>query len=250
MGTKRMLHKKISISFQVNKLSLPAQLLFTWMISHADDDGRLKGEPEHIRAMVVPMKKWSFSSIKKYLLEMSSVGLIYYWERNSEWFVEFAKWKEHQTLQKDRYKPSDLPTFNPENGNNMVTENIQNDSSVETQDNISKVKDNKDQINKGEQKDNDIADKKSPSYKMINPKDFTPNSSGENMAFDTWKRLEPQNPLALQTTYLKSFKLGLPEYKFGEFASQIEQDPTIKNKGAVFQIKVTEYLIGRGGVQK
>jgi len=57
MAKARMLHNKISKSLQVDSLPVPAQLLFTWMISWADDEGRLKGEPKYIKATVIPYKK-------------------------------------------------------------------------------------------------------------------------------------------------------------------------------------------------
>ena len=41
MAQKRMLDKKISVSEQVAKLSLEAQLIFTWAIPHTDDAGML-----------------------------------------------------------------------------------------------------------------------------------------------------------------------------------------------------------------
>ena len=46
MAISRMLHKSISHSIQVNRLSPEARLLFTWMIPHADDEGRIKGEAD------------------------------------------------------------------------------------------------------------------------------------------------------------------------------------------------------------
>ena len=59
MAKARMLHKKISISLQVNSLPLPAKLLFTWLIAHTDDEGRILGSPKYIKATVVPMTNWS-----------------------------------------------------------------------------------------------------------------------------------------------------------------------------------------------
>ena len=78
MAKARMLHNKISTLLQVNRLSLPAKLLFTWMIAHADDEGRLRGEPEYIKATVVPMTKWSFKLISVYIKEMVNQQLIYH----------------------------------------------------------------------------------------------------------------------------------------------------------------------------
>jgi len=70
MAKARMLHKTISTSSQVNKLSLPARLLFTWAIAHADDDGRLRGDPEYIKATVVPMVRWSFKKVERYFADV------------------------------------------------------------------------------------------------------------------------------------------------------------------------------------
>ena len=111
MAKARMLHKKISISQQVNNLSLPTQLLFTWMIAHADDEGRLRGESDYIRATVVPMKNWSPKRIERYLEEIKSVNLIYRWEHNDEWIIEFIRWNEHQIIRKDRFTSSNLLSF-------------------------------------------------------------------------------------------------------------------------------------------
>lgn len=253
MAKARMLHNKISTSSQVNKLSLPAKLLFTWMIAHADDDGRMKGDPACVKAKVVPMVNWSFKRIEAYLWEIKNAELIYYWKQKDEWFIEFKKWKGHQSIKADRYKPSDLPSFDDENGNVVVPENIQKQSGREPQfkiiesnvDKHSKIK-----FKKSELKNEEIADKKSLSYRNINSEKFTSSSNGKSVAFDTWKRLEPDNSKALQLTYLRALKLGLPEHKFGEFASEIEQDSNIRNRGAVFNKKVTIYLMGKDKVRK
>src|SRR3990167_3598798 len=109
MAKARMLHRSISTSSQVNRLSLPARLLFTWMIPHADDEGRLKGSAEYIKASVVPMTNWTFKRIKSYLEEIKSSGLIHYWQQNNEWFIEFAKWRQYQQIRKDRFEYSNLP---------------------------------------------------------------------------------------------------------------------------------------------
>jgi len=116
MAQRRMLNKSISQSLQVDRLPLPGQLLFTWMISHADDDGRLNGEPKWVKATVVPLKnkgKWSIRYIQEYLLKMADVSLIYYWYQNGTRYIEFPTWQEHQTIQADRATLSRIPAYNP-----------------------------------------------------------------------------------------------------------------------------------------
>ena len=242
MAKARMLHKKISVSVQVNKLTLPARLLFTWMISHADDEGKLKGDIEFIKAMVVPMTKWSFKKIKGYLTEMKDQELIYYWQENDEWFIEFTKWKEHQYIQKDRFKSSDLPSFHKEVDNKLDTDCIQAVSTSSPQSNISES--NLNEVNKSEVNESNIADKSS--YKgngnMVNPRTFKPSSEGEVAALEVWRKLEPENPLAFKTTYLNALGKGLPVNMFYQFSSEIRQDNTIRNPGAIFNKKVETYL--------
>ena len=243
MAKARMLHKKISVSTQVNKLSLPARLLFTWMIPHTDDEGRLKGDPEFIKATVVPMTKWSFKTVRNYLEEIKNQRLIYYWEENKEWFIEFVKWNEHQQIRKDRFEESNLPSFNKGNNNLLTTKRQPEDNQEAPQSNISEL--NKIEVNQSEYNHNEpIAEKNS--YKniagVINPKTFEPKSEGELAAKEAWDKLEPYNPLAFNSTYLKALQRGLPTNLFYQFVSEIKQDPSIENKGAVFNKKVADYF--------
>ncbi len=247
MAKARMLHKKISVSTQVNKLSLSAKLLFTWLIPHADDDGRLKGDPEYIKAMVVPMTKWSFKKVEQCLKEINDIGLIFWWTDTitHEKFIEFIKWNDYQTIRKDRYIKSNLPLFKANNDIHGTTKDQPLDDQQPTQSNTSEL--NLRKVNKSESnaiKNEFIADKNSFNNiaDLINPKKFEPTNEGENAVFEAWKKLEPFNPLALTTTYLKSFRRGLPPEKFYQFTSEINQDPTIKSRGAVFNKKVEDYF--------
>lgn len=241
MAKARMLHKKISVSIQVNKLTLPARLLFTWMIPHADDEGKMKGDPEFIRATVVPMVKWSFKKIREYLDEIRNNGLIYYWQENNEWFIEFIKWSEHQTIRKDRLIPSNLPSHPKKNDNQIV--DICQPTGNQKAAQANGIESNPKEFNKSELNNNDIADEHS--YKenyIVNPRTFEPSSEGEVAALEAWGKLEPTNPLALKITYLNALGKGLPPNMFYQFVSEIRQDSTIRNPGAVFNEKVTLYL--------
>jgi hypothetical protein len=241
MAKARMLHKTISTSSQVNKLSLPARLLFTWAIAHADDDGRLRGEPEYIKATVVPMVRWSFKKVERYLDEMYQVGLIYLWAnpKTSEWFVEFINWNKYQQIKKDRYKPSYLPSFNEESGTTLESNGIQNGTESTPQSNISKL--NEIETNKSEY----VADKKffgAIEEKTNISKDFDPTNEGEVAATEAYKALEADHPWALKLTYLRALGKGLPPNMFYQFVSEINQDPTIEHKGKVFNAKVNEWF--------
>ncbi len=117
MATRRMVSKTISQSLQVDGLSMPAQVLFTWMIPHADDEGRISGSPKWIKATIVPLKggrNWSERCIESYLLDMSDGGLIYYWYQAGTRYLQFPTWKEHQYIQVDRAQLSRIPAYNPD----------------------------------------------------------------------------------------------------------------------------------------
>ncbi len=241
-----MLHAKISVSLQVNKLPEQAQLLFTWMISHADDEGRLKGDAESVRALVVPMKHWSLKRMESYLDAIKREGLIYRWQENNEWFIEFVKWTDHQYIQKDRFKASTLPKYNQEPGDILDTERIQTGDNPSPQAKVNKVKER--EINKSEK---NTSEKKLPATEpnkgkeWANPKTFQPSTEGEVAALETWNQLEHCNPMAFQVTYLTALHKGLPPDKFYQFVSEIKQDSTIEKPGAVFNSKVKAYFEGK-----
>jgi len=100
-------------------------------------------------------------------------------------------------------------------------------------------------------KDNDIKDNKKSDkesiadYKIVNPKNFSPSNEDEYSALEAWKRVEPNNPASFNF-YLKAVKRGFPSSLFFQFASEIEQDPSIENKGRVLNAKVTEYMKEKG----
>lgn len=75
----------------------------------------------------------------------------------------------------------------------------------------------------------------------VNPEFFAPSNETEYAAKTAWEQLEPNNPGSFGF-YLWAIKQGLPAQKFYEFASEIKQNPIIKNKGAVFNKKVRDYL--------
>jgi len=241
MAKARMLHKAISLSEQVNNLSLPAQLLFTWLIPHADDEGRLKGNPKYIKALVVPYHhEWTSEEIESFLQEIEQQGLIYSWEADGKQYIEFPTWKRYQYIAKDRFHESELP-FYKEGVDNPSTPRTQSVAKMTSQANV--VESNIEEINKSEIKNNSKRDIKS--LKEILEVKHIPdtnkssiNSREEAAAYYAWKALEPYNKPALQSTYLNAIRQGITADKIYQFVSEIKQDRTIKNPGKVFNSKV------------
>lgn len=79
-------------------------------------------------------------------------------------------------------------------------------------------------------------------FQIITPKGFQPSNEGEAAAYEAWNQLEHNNPLAFSTTYYTAYKKGLPASLFYQFVSEIKQDESIKNRGAIFNNKVKGYF--------
>lgn len=110
----RMLSPTISVSERVNQLSLEAALVYTWLLPHCDDMGRMSGKPATIKGMVVPLRDdITIEHIKRALREMEEVGLIKLY-RESEVYphgsliIQVVDWWDFQQLrepQPSRYPP-------------------------------------------------------------------------------------------------------------------------------------------------
>ncbi|WP_438498059.1 DnaD domain-containing protein [Paenibacillus sp. IHBB 3054] len=117
MAEKRMLSKVISISEKVNELpDIFDMLLYTWMIPHADDFGRLAGSPGKIKALVVPMLDKSIKDIRDSLLVLDVQGLILWYEVDGERVIQIQQFEKHQQGLHKRTR-SKFPDFPGSSGN-------------------------------------------------------------------------------------------------------------------------------------
>ncbi len=251
MANARLIHRKISVSVQVNNLSDSAKLLFTWMIPYTDVEGKLKGDPLFVKATVIPMLRWPIKKVKKYIEEIANQDLIYYWQANNEWIIEFVNFRRYQTVRKDHEKASYLPSFHDKNDNLSTDQEQSEDSSKLAQSNISE--DSEIEVNTSESNENnDIADKNTfkKIRKVLDPLNYQIESEGQLAAKEVWQEFESNNPKAFYTTYLKAYMKGVPAHLIRQFASEIKQDKTISNRGAIFNNKVETYLCGESGMAR
>ena len=92
MASGRILKTQISLSERVNELPIHAALLFTWMIPHADDFGRMRGSARIIKAMVVPMRDDMLATdVDKCLNQMAESGLIERYQVDGETYIPIPK---------------------------------------------------------------------------------------------------------------------------------------------------------------
>jgi hypothetical protein len=206
MAQKRMIDKKISVSEQVSNLSIEGQLLFTWMIPHADDLGLLPGSPKIIKAMVVPMWGKSIEDIGILLEDMIIQGLIEIFKYKDDSFYRIKKFIKHQTLKKDRQPQIiiDLPLEEDPKKNWQLCEQI-----IPTEVQKFQMEDNGNQMeNMGFQKFPEV---KGSEVKLSEEKIKEGGVEEEKTAADEQSQIKPKkpNPINLTrgqiTAYLKAF---------------------------------------------
>lgn len=97
MAEKRMISKSISVSEKVNMLpDIFDMLLFTWLVPHTDDFGRLTGSPAKVKALVVPMLDKSIRDVERALSELHSAELIIWYECNGDRYIQIVNFEKHQ----------------------------------------------------------------------------------------------------------------------------------------------------------
>ena len=228
MAQRRMIHKSISWSEQVNALSNDfARLLFTWTIPHLDDFGKIEGKAPVIKAIVIPMLfDKTVNDVEQAITEQVEKGLIERYEAEGRLVIKYTNFDKYQTGLNRRTKSS-FPD-NPRDLNKF-TEIPRFSSPSEA-----KITEQNLNANRSEENITNSLSKKE--------EEFQPSNEGEYAALEAFKKLEPNNQKSLRTTYLAALKKGVPAHVLWRFTSEVRQDPTIKNQGAVFNAKVKDWL--------
>ena len=104
-----MISKSISTSTKLAEVGTFARLLFTWIIPHCDDYGRMDGMPKIVRGVVVPLCDETVDDVAQALEDIERVGLIKTYEVNGRRYIQVLKWDEHQTFRSDRPRVSLYP---------------------------------------------------------------------------------------------------------------------------------------------
>jgi len=107
MANRRMLSKSISVSKKVNRdlyQHLKAEgkdpcfglLLFSWLIPHTDDFGRIDGDPYYIKHQIIPALPLTEDDIEVALNAMDEVGLIVWYNANGGKVIQIIDFDTHQ----------------------------------------------------------------------------------------------------------------------------------------------------------
>jgi hypothetical protein len=241
MAQKRMIDKKISVSEQVANLPIEAQLIFTWMIPHADDFGLLPYSPRTIKALVVPMLDITADAIESHLQTMVENKLIRILEYNGKNYYAINNFFKHQTLRQDRQPQTileiKLDKDTKENWKKvaeivgMEDTDIQNDSSTDTfgshslpELKRSEVKRSEENINTGKSPEikkplNSVGAIIQDRYKFTKPTNNGITTQWQDKAFRYAEKLNIALTDALKGRWLKMFK----QAEQGRKAKNLEQ---------------------------
>jgi len=121
MAKGRVINKSISLSQKVNRgLRNPLDcLLYTWGLTHGDDEGRIDGDPVLFRGRVAPiLPGLTDSRVGLALTAMEKAHLITRYTVKGVMVVQFLDWDIHQLFHGYKRKPSHLP---PEPKDNKIT---------------------------------------------------------------------------------------------------------------------------------
>lgn len=110
--------KSISLSEQLEGVSLEAALLFSWCIPHLDAEGRMLGNAAAVKATAVPLRREiTLKKLPLLLYELARAPkddrgrpLVYWYEVQNRALLEFPGFPDHQRGQrKNREAKSRLP---------------------------------------------------------------------------------------------------------------------------------------------
>ena len=102
----RLIYNSISTSERVSNLGVKGALLFTWLITHCDTQGRMPGKPTVVKQLVAPfLDEITPEDVDEALGQMQQLKLIKRYEDNTRRpLIQILDWWEWQTGLK--YKPS------------------------------------------------------------------------------------------------------------------------------------------------
>jgi len=112
-----MINNEIARDKVVNELSDDtSRLAFTWLITFADCEGRVHGDPAIVRSLLFPRRDdISIEDVEYYISEWNDAGLIRWYEAEGDLWIWFPNFEKNQLgMRKNRETSSIIPKFTPE----------------------------------------------------------------------------------------------------------------------------------------
>jgi DnaD/phage-associated family protein len=143
---RRLITSDLFKNEKVSELDYAGRYFFIGLITHADDEGRLKGSSKYLKGNIFPYDDISIETIETYKTKCHQLGIIHCYTINDMEIISFPSWEKHQTIRADRRKESNFPP--PDNYTSTNSQPTDNQLSTECLHNINKDKLSKDNINK------------------------------------------------------------------------------------------------------
>jgi len=112
MARGRMISNAVCGDKKINSLSDDTcRLLFTWLVTFADREGRVRGDAAMVRSTVFPRRTdIQIEQVEAYLQELHDAGLIIRYECADDLYIWFPKFDKNQpNMRKEREPSSELP---------------------------------------------------------------------------------------------------------------------------------------------
>ena len=117
MAEGRILKRAISESQKLGRLATDsARLLYTWLIPWTDVEGRYTADPDILKGHLFPkVRAMTPRKIERLLFDLADPslsdkgGLIILYQKGGERYLEFVKFHEVQTINRDREAKSKIP---------------------------------------------------------------------------------------------------------------------------------------------
>ncbi len=150
MARRRLVDPRMWQSGHFKRLNFRQRILWIGLITLADDDGKLRGDPAVIKSEIFPFDRVSLKVVDGDLQRFSEESLIQRYEVSSERYIHIVKWAQYQ--RPSHPTPSRIPDPLPPENSGGTPELLRNPSgSFPAQGSLGK--DSKEQVSKGQDKD-------------------------------------------------------------------------------------------------
>jgi len=112
MARGRMVNREICMDRKISDLSCDlSRLAFTWLVSFADKEGRVRGDPAIVRSMLFPRRDdVTVEQVESYITEWADASLIVWYETHDDMWIWFPAFEKNQPgLRKEREPESIIP---------------------------------------------------------------------------------------------------------------------------------------------
>jgi len=113
MARGRFIDKGTCLDKKINSFSIESELGFILLLTHADCEGRVFGDPEVVKSLIFPRRKEITPEMMgSFIDEWTAAGMIILYDVEDDTYIQFVNFEKHQKgLRKDREPVSTIPEY-------------------------------------------------------------------------------------------------------------------------------------------